>query len=134
MLNFIRKWAAPKAQDAPRNEFERLFARAMREPSAREAFYLAFLNSEFYVSGTLKGPGEADLQFYDVAGEKILPVFSDASRLKKTLGPEAPNLKFKGSDLIKNVAPGRAFALNPYSECGREFSASELAEILERMD
>ena len=131
--NLIKKIIAKKAKEGPLNEFERLFAKAMREPAAREAFYLAFLHSDLFVSGRFKGPGEADLQFYDLGGEKILPVFSHLDRLKKVLGPDASQLTFKGSDLIKNVAPNMGFALNPYSDFGREFSAGELAGLLSRL-
>ena len=130
MLNFIRKWLPSKPQDIALNEFERLFARAMKDPAARPGFYLAFLHTELYVSGGFRGPGEADLQYYDVAGEKVLPVFSHPDRLKKVLGAGAAELKFKGEDLIRSVAPGQAMALNPYSEFGREFSSEELAEML----
>ena len=121
-----------KAAEEPLNDFERLFAKAMKDPSAREGFYMAFLHSDLYVSGSMRGPGEAELQYYDLAGEKVLPVFSHPERLRKTLGLAAPELKFKGSDLIQNVSPGKAFALNPYSDFGREFSAAELSEILEK--
>ena len=129
MLNLIRKLLAPKAPDGPLNDFERLFARAMAEPAARPAFYTAFLEAEVLVSGRMGQPGQADLQFYDVDGEKVLPVFSHAQRLHAVLGPDAPVLKFSGRDLIAQVAPGKAFALNPYSDWGREFSAAELKEI-----
>jgi hypothetical protein len=132
--NLIKKFFDKKGEDQPLNDFERLFAKAMKDPGAREGFYLAFLHSDLYVSGTFKGPGEADLQFYDIAGEKILPVFSHPDRLKKVLGPGARELKFKGLDLIKNVAPGLPFALNPYSDFGREFEADELSEILKKAD
>jgi hypothetical protein len=134
MLDFIKNLLAPKPKDQPLNDFERLFARAMREPGAREGFYLGLLNTELYVGGRMRAPGEAELQYYDMAGEKILPVFSDLGRLRQVLGPEAANLKFKGLDLIKSVAPGQAIALNPYSDLGREFSAAELAEILQKAD
>lgn len=134
MLNLIKNWLNAKPQDAPLNELERLFGLAMKDPSVREAFYLAFLNTELYVSGSFSGPGQADLLFYDVAGEKVLPVFSHPSRLEKVLGDSAPVLKFKGFDLLQSVAPGKPLALNPYSDMGREFSAAELAEILQRAD
>jgi hypothetical protein len=131
MLNLIRKWVSSKAQDGPLAPLDRLFQKAMRDPKARPGFYTALLGAELLVSGRMQGPGEVDLQFYDVAGEKVLPVFSHEDRLRKVLGPEAPILKFSGADLIRSVAPGRPMALNPYSDFGREFSVEELKDILE---
>jgi hypothetical protein len=130
--DIINKFLPSKAADVPLNELERLFAKAMKDAGAREAFYLAFLHSPLWVGGRMSGPGRADLQFYDVTGEKVLPVFSHTQRLEKVLGPGAPRLEFKGMDLIQNVAPGLPFALNPYSDFGREFAADELSEILEK--
>jgi hypothetical protein len=130
MMNLIKKLFRTKPKDEAFNALESLFAKAMKEPSAREGFYLALLEAELCVSGRMRGPGLADLQYYDVEGEKILPAFSDERRLKKVLGMEAPVLKFKGRDLFANVAAGKAVALNPYSDFGREFSAPEILEIL----
>jgi hypothetical protein len=132
MLNFIRKWAATKAKDGALNDLERLFRLAMRDGAQRDAFYRALLEAELLVGGRMRGPGEAELQFYDLAGEKILPVFSHEDRLRKVLGPRAEALRFPGRDLFQSVAPGSPIALNPYSDFGREFSAAELSEILQR--
>jgi hypothetical protein len=134
MMNFIKKFAASKPKDQALNDFERLFLKAMHDPSAREGFYLAFLNTDLYVGGRIQAPGEANLQYYDFAGEKILPVFSHRDRLKSVLGPEAPTLTFKGLDLIKLLKSGQGMALNPYSEFGREFDFLELEEILKKAD
>jgi hypothetical protein len=132
MLDFIKKWVVAKPKDRALNDFERLFARAMRDVSAREDFYRAFLAADLYISGRRNGPGEAEIQYYDFAGEKILPVFSHPQRLKEVLGPDAMEMTFKGLDLIKQVAPGQAVALNPYSDFGREFGPEELQEILRK--
>jgi hypothetical protein len=130
MLNLIKKIFATGPKDQPLNELERLFRKALREPAARPGFYRLLLESDLFVSGTFVRPGEADLQFYDVAGEKVLPVFSHEERLKTVLGKKASTLKFKGRDLLTQVAAGHAIALNPYSDFGREFSLAEIRELL----
>jgi hypothetical protein len=131
MLNLIKKILGTEGKDAPLNDLERLFLRAMADPGARSAFYRSFLSSDLFVSGRMLAPGQAELQYYDWSGEKILPVFSHEQRLKEVLGQEAPLLHFKGEDLFRSVAPAQAIALNPYSRFGREFSATELKEVLE---
>ncbi|MES2202328.1 MAG: SseB family protein [candidate division FCPU426 bacterium] len=114
------------------NPLEALFAEAMRDPGKRGGFYAALLEADLYVGGSFRGPGEADLQFYDVDGEKVLPVFSDVGRLQRVLGPQAAWLKFKGRDILQTLRDRKPLVLNPFSEFGREFDEAELAEILEK--
>lgn len=134
VLDFIRKGRSPKAKDpgTELNELERLFLKAMRDPKYREPFYGLLLKSRLFLGGRMSGPGQAELHYYELDAEKVLPVFSSEARLRKVLGEGLPVLPFSGLQIIRDVAPGIPWVLNPYSELGREFGVEELQELLER--
>jgi hypothetical protein len=101
----------------------------MADPAARPAFLAAFREAELWVAGLERGAGNFDLTFYDLGGEKVLPVFATEDRLKAALGPGARALKLPARQLWGAGAPCSGWALNPYSGQGREFRNDELAAI-----
>ncbi len=141
--DFIRKLAAGLGLDLAQGPLEIAFANAMQDPRTRPAFYSLLLESELYIGGQVMGGAPAldgtrelgpmsdlKLTFLDLRGEKVLPVFSSLERLRPVLGADANFLKLSGRDLLTQVAPKQAIALNPYTRHGREFDVRELEEIV----
>ena len=133
--DFISELFGLKAKDQPQNNLERLFAEAMRRPAARPDFYAALRNATLLVPGSAMSAPSAGMQdfsvaFLDYQGEKVLPVFTTSERLRAVLGPRQEQLSLPLNEICERFAPGAGIALNPYSDFGREFSASELKDIL----
>jgi hypothetical protein len=129
--NFIKNFFGPKAKDRPAENLETLFYQAMANPAARPAFYEAFRDAELWVSGIERGAGNFDLTFLDWEGEKILPVFSTEERLRAALAQKPSPLKIPARQLYAAVKD-KTWALNPWTDLGREIDPLELKELFGR--
>lgn len=134
------------AKDAPRNRLEETLLLAMRDPSARSAFYRELLESEVFVVGETKGDFEDLGAGYRRAGpgthlsvtmldggqgRRLVGFFSSLARLQESFKPRAQaNFVRINARILFEALPGETFVLNPRSSVGKEFPPDEVRALL----
>lgn len=128
----------------PEQDFERILQQAANDPGIRPKFYRTFLDYDLYVLGVYEGDaprvdGEITtkkddslkLNFYTINGKVQLPVFSSLKRLQSAVSGEARYIRMNGRVLFRGLPNGVEVVLNPYSDCGKEFTSIEIQKILD---
>jgi hypothetical protein len=126
----------------PENPLEEALVKAVKYPAMAQDFYRLLLDGDVLVMGTVnvtESDGKtltagAGSQFNLVTGEKdgakFLPVFTALPRIQAYAQKETPYISLKGRALLE-MTRGAPLVLNPGSEYGREFTAGEIARLLE---
>ncbi len=116
--------------------------RANKSATTRRDFYRLLLESDLVVIGRIEGRTPLSDRATLAAGEKLqiasathegrkfVPVFSSMTRLQAHLQKNAEYVTLNGRALFE-ITRGAAFLLNPGSEFGKEFSAEEIAALLD---
>lgn len=124
------------------NRLEEALVAAAKNPLAAPEFYRLLLESELLVLGTVEGREGATESFNmepgskvslipgEKNGQKFLPVFSSLARMQEYVTAESKFLTVKGRALL-DLTRGAPVTLNPASEFGREFTADEIAQLLD---
>jgi len=125
----------------PINDLERSLVKAATDPAHRPQFYRDFVGADIFV--VQRGPapvaeehralskGETlELITCEHEGKTVLPIFSSLPRLQVFIKKEACYLAMKASDFLQ-VTQGTTLMLNPGSDYGKEFTAKEVASILD---
>ncbi|MEZ6071344.1 MAG: enhanced serine sensitivity protein SseB C-terminal domain-containing protein [Pirellulales bacterium] len=123
------------------NDLERSLMSATADPSHRPQFYRDLLIADVYF--VQAGEGSLDIQHgvlqegSDIQipslkrdGEDWLPVFSSLARLQQSLQKEAMYLRLNAKDFFE-ITRGANVVLNPGLDYGKEFTAAEIAGILD---
>jgi type III secretion system (T3SS) SseB-like protein len=123
------------------NELERALVKAVKNPGAAPDFYRLLLESDLLVLGTAQGQEDASQPFSLPAGGKLnlvtglkdgaqyLPVFSSLARMQDYVKQESRYLSINGRALLE-MTSGAPVILNPSSEFGKEFTAQQVAQLL----
>jgi SseB protein N-terminal domain/SseB protein C-terminal domain len=126
----------------PENPLENALVQAAKHPALAQDFYRLLLDSDLLVMGTVSvtqgagghftaGPGS---QFSLVSGEndgaRFLPVFTALPRMQAYAGKECKYVAMKGRALLE-MTRGAPVTVNPGGEYGREFTAAEIARLLD---
>jgi hypothetical protein len=124
----------------PENPFEESLVRAMSQPGHLDPFYRDFLEAHLYVglqgpappleNGALRSGTGVNILGVEVGGKTYLAVFSSLTRLRAFLDEDTEILRLACRDLLA-MAPGAELMLNPGSEHGKEFTAAEIAALLD---
>lgn len=114
------------------NHLEQTLRLAFQDPSKRVDFFRALMNSTVYVLGE---QGEADgkisiQNFAKKDGSIIIPFFSSLPELERGIAADEKHMTIPARTLFE-MTRGNALALNPMSDAGKEFSAEEIAALLE---
>lgn len=125
----------------PENELEKALVKAVKDSGTAADFARMLLASDLLVLGSVAGHEEAQDKFAlapggqitlvpgEKNGEKFLPVFSSVTRMQAYVSEEAKYLAIKGRDLLE-LTRGAPVTLNPGSDYGKEFTAEEVAQLL----
>jgi len=125
----------------PENELERSLMRAAGDPAHRPQFYRDFAASKIFVINDgepLAGEGETTLaegrslrlRTIELNGKLYLPIFSSLPRLQAVLQEEARYISLNAREFLE-ITRGAELVLNPGSDYGKEFTAAEIASILD---
>jgi len=125
----------------PENDFERSLIRAATDPAHRPQFYRDLVRANIFViqhgkelpnqdrKVTLTEETSFQIASIEFNGKPYIPIFSSLPRLQATLSSDAAYLAMNALELMK-LLPGADLLLNPGSEFGKEFSAQEIAAII----
>jgi hypothetical protein len=125
----------------PENELERALVAAVKNPHTAPDFYRLLLESHLLVMGTAEGQENATSQLTLDPGSRLslvtglkdghqyLPIFSSQLRMQEYVKQESKYLSMKGRDLLE-LTRGAPVILNPASEYGKEFTAEQVAYLL----
>jgi hypothetical protein len=126
----------------PENELEQALVAAVKNPATASDFYRLLLERELLVLGTAEGQEDASEKFALAPGGKLnlvtgvknggqfLPVFSSRTRMQDYIKQESKYLSINGRALLE-LTRGAPVTLNPASEYGKEFLASQVAQLLD---
>ncbi|HVG08001.1 MAG TPA: enhanced serine sensitivity protein SseB C-terminal domain-containing protein [Thermoanaerobaculia bacterium] len=124
----------------PQNRLEESLVKATTQPESRAQFYRDFLESELYLlphgevpeikDGALQTGSQVAFQAIAIEGKTWLPVFSSLPRLQAALEDERSYLRMAARNFLE-LTRGADIMLNPGSEYGKEFVASEIAGLLD---
>jgi len=133
----------------PVNDLERSLVQATKDPAHRPGFYRDFIDAEIFAvrhgrpsadieggsvnegrSTELTAGGTLQLMTWDKDGQTIIPIFSSLPRLQGFIKEEANYIGMKAEDFL-GMTRGAALILNPGSAYGKEFTAKEVASILD---
>ncbi|HZS48254.1 MAG TPA: enhanced serine sensitivity protein SseB C-terminal domain-containing protein [Blastocatellia bacterium] len=125
----------------PQNDLEQSLMRAATDPAHRPQFYRDFLESDIFViqagppdgeSGptTLESGYQLRIESVKFNGKDCLPIFSSLPRLQAVLKSEATYLALNAREFLK-ITSGADLVLNPGSPYGKEFTAAEIASLLD---
>jgi hypothetical protein len=129
-------------QFVPSNELEASLLKAINEPSHRPTFYQDLAGSTvFIIQHGVPIPNEQEkremqagesLQILQLEsnGKYYIPIFSSLIRLQPVITGEVAYLGINAMELFK-MTRGADLLLNPGSEFCKEFSASEIAELID---
>ena len=129
-------------QFVPLNELEASLLKAIHEPSHRPFFYQDLASSTlFIIQHGVPIPTEQQqremqagetLQILQIEsnGKYYIPIFSSLIRLQPMITGETAYLGINAMELFK-MTRGADLLLNPGSEFCKEFSASEIAELID---
>ncbi len=124
------------------NELERALVKAVKNPASAPDFYRLLLQSDLLVLGTAQGQEEARESFTVSPGETFnlvtgtnaggpfLPIFSSLPRMQEYVKQESKFLRINGRGLL-DMTRGAPVILNPSSEYGKEFTAQQIALLLD---
>lgn len=128
------------ADDTQGRELENLLMLAMNEPAQRPAFYRTLLESTVLVLTDNTAPqGEVvleagsplSLQVWEKQdGTRALPFFTSLAALQRAIEGEHPFLALPARVLFE-MTQGTELFLNPKNEYGKEFTAQEVALLLQ---
>ena len=134
----------------PENEMERLLVQASTDPVARPQFYDRLLHSAVFVlpngpplsaegdpvelpeeGGLMTFPTGTKLGFQPVqSGDRnLLPIFSSLLRLQRFSRVEVRYLEMSAREFF-TLTQGREVVLNPGTEYGKEFTVTEIEQML----
>jgi hypothetical protein len=102
---------------------------AAQDPAARPEFYRILLESEIFVIGTT-GSGISLMMLERSDGTKAIPFFSSMDALQRMLEEDTSYLTMPARTLFEMMR-GEMLVLNPGSEHGKEFTANEVASLLD---
>ena len=124
------------------NELEKALVKAVKNPHCAPDFYRLLLESDLLVLGTAQGQEEAREIFTASPGEtfnlvtgtrdggQFLPIFSSLPRMQEYVKQESKYLRINGRGLL-DMTRGAPVILNPASEYGKEFTAQQIALLLD---
>lgn len=129
--------------DEKENLLEEVLQLAVHEPAYRPQFYAVLMTSQVYIIGqaneaTDDGDGEelleagSNIQIQHLEspdGSTVVPFFSSLDVLEKSVAEDVPYLQIAARALFE-ITEGETLHLNPMSNCGKEFSAQEVARLL----
>ncbi|WP_241606759.1 enhanced serine sensitivity protein SseB [Rosenbergiella epipactidis] len=117
-------------------ELEKLLAQAATEPAHRPAFFQALLDADVWVLGRsvaqqLTADSGVELTHWEKAdGESVIPFFTSEQMLNEVCESGEPWVKLPVKTLFE-LTRGDNLFLNPKCSTGKEFSASEIAALLD---
>lgn len=126
----------------PRNALEQSLVKAAKDPAHRPQFYEDFLASEIFIIQhgepppkevkrvTISAPTKLQIQNIEHNGKPYIPIFTSLDRLRATLKREATFMGINAREFL-NIVKGSAVLLNPGSDYGKEFTASEINSLLD---
>src|ERR1051325_11233860 len=114
----------------PQNRLEELLVRAAEKPAQSLDFYRRFLDFDVFVIGSIED-GKSRLAFFEIEGEKVLPLFSSIEHLHEAVESEQPVVQMSARALFAGLPPDVRLVLNPGSAFGKEFSADEVSAMLD---
>jgi len=125
----------------PDNHLEHSLVKAVTDPSHRPQFYRDLLVSDIFVvnaggesfdihDGVLQQGANIQFQSWQRDGESWLPVFSSLNRLQQSLQTETTYLRLNAKSFFE-ITRGANVILNPNLDYGKEFTAAEIASILD---
>lgn len=123
------------------NVLEAALAEAVSDPSRRPQFYKELGAADFYIfqdspkpleSGAVTIPAGAQLSFRQVSqnGVNYIPVFSSPSRLQMVTQGTPSYIVLNAYEFFR-LTRGANVVLNPGSDHTKQFSAAEIAELLD---
>jgi hypothetical protein len=124
------------------NDLERSLIQAAKDPAHRPQFYRDFLNAELFVieegpprqsttgPRTLEQGTKLALLTFQRDNQTLIPIFSSLPRLQTFIKQEANYVAMKTPDFLK-MTKGATLLLNPGSDYGKEFTAPEIASLLD---
>jgi len=123
------------------NALEAALAEAANDPTRRQKFYLELGHADFYVfqdtpkpleGGAAVVPAGAQLSFRQVVqdGVTYLPVFSSPARLQQVTQGTPSYIVFSALEFFR-LTRGANVLLNPGSEYSKQFTAAEIAVLLD---
>ena len=123
----------------PENPLEEALVKAVKTPLQSQDFFRLMLEADLLVIGTVEagpdgkftaGPGsQFQLETGEKDGARFLPVFSSLPRMQAYAKKECKYLAMQGRALLE-LTRGAPVILNPGSEYGREFTATEIGRLL----
>lgn len=116
----------------PENDLERALVRAFEEPGARRAFLERFADAELAFALVDSGDPKEGYIVPEVSDDDMsfVPIFTSEARVRAMFGDETLMVISQSFRQIAAQVEDANFVLNPGSECGREFSAKDVAAIL----
>lgn len=127
----------------PENELEQALVRAAHDSSAAPDFYRLLLEHDLLVLGSVEGQEEATESFSLAPGGRVnlvtgardggqfLPVFSSLTRMQAYVKQDSKYLSVNGRALL-DLTRGAPVVLNPGSEYGKDLTADEVGQLLDR--
>ncbi|MFI5381129.1 MAG: enhanced serine sensitivity protein SseB C-terminal domain-containing protein, partial [Tepidisphaerales bacterium] len=122
-------------------DLERSLIKATTDPAHRPQFYRDFIGAEVYViqhgpipsvveNRDIRTGENLQLRTWERDGHTIIPIFSSLPRLQAFIKEEVGYLAMKTPAFLE-LTRGAALILNPDSDYGKEFTAEEVASILD---
>lgn len=117
-------------------ELEKLLEQAAIEPAYRPAFFQALLTADAWVLGRSEdthftADSALDLTHWEKSeGGRVIPFFTSEQALTSVCVPEAAWLRLPVRTLFE-ITRGERLFLNPKLATGKEFSALEIAALLD---
>lgn len=119
----------------PQNALEQAMAQAFTDPAARPEFYTVFVDSEIFIPEPKSQSAEdaelgPALMSVPRGNRQMFAVFSSPSRLQSFLSVDSPYTLMKTREFL-TLVQGAEVVLNPGSDFGKEFTAWEIASLLD---
>ena len=113
----------------PENELERVLVQAATDPAMRPQFYALLAQSAIFTPnyGAAAEPAFRPVRNGD---RDLLPIFSSLPRLQHFVGQETRFLEMQVLEFLRQTR-GAEVVLNPGSDYGKEFTASEITQMLD---
>jgi hypothetical protein len=126
----------------PENDLERSLMKAAKDVAHRPQFYRDFLSSDVFIlqersaanrtptHRTLDAGEQVGIQTWDNNGRTVIPLFSSLRRLHAFIADDSGYLAMNAKAFLE-MTKGADMMLNPKADFGKEFSASEVASMLD---
>lgn len=124
----------------PENTLEDILVKAATTPSARNDFYKELMGSNIYTiqygsehetyEGVLQEGSSIQLLNIEINQKQYIPIFTSLRRLQETIDQEVQYCSMNAVDFFQ-LTRGADVFLNPTSSYGKEFTAAEIASILD---